>query len=502
MRFINTVTLELEEFYDYQIPEYAILSHRWLLVDQEVSYSDYVAGRKRDAAGYVKILSLCQLAYRKGLAYCWIDTCCIDKSSSSELSEAVNSMYRYYQQARVCFAYLADISDISELASSVWFSRGWTLQELIAPTDVVFRNKDWDWIGTRYGLRQEIASITGIDQALLDGEKGVDWYSNAQIMSWAAHRTTSRLEDEAYCLLGLFRVNMPLLYGEGGDAFRRLQEIIMTRMEDNSLFLWGHEASEHSDQIGHSSILASSPRKFEGCNDIGRGHSSQRILFEVTNQGVMISLHRSYDRDGLDKLIQMAEEHHMTRGQVLNHPVGLTIPLGCYRRTSPQDGEASKTWFVKGAEPWRKHMMKSYFLQLILESGKWRRIGIVSRYSEMFWMDALRHQGLRFFAYTNDYVRIYLHHNRSSQRDYSLRGRCREPGEIQYLHLQDASLASTVYELQMPNGGTSQFTGASSLQSATTSNDGRHVSLSSTRFSTRNGTDWDMSMRQSTSVSI
>lgn len=435
MRLLNTTTLELEEFYDYQIPDYAILSHRWGAVNEEVSYNDYISGRKRTTAGYAKIVNLCQLAHRKGLAYCWIDTCCIDKSSSSELSEAINSMYSWYQRAQICFAYLADISDVSELAQSDWFSRGWTLQELIAPGDVVFRNRDWDWIGNRYGLRQEIASITGIDQALLEGERCLDWYSNAQIMSWAAHRTTSRREDEAYCLLGLFRVNMPLLYGEGSDAFRRLQETIMTRMEDNSLFLWGCEASEHSDQIGHSSILAPSPRQFEGCNDIGKGLSAQRILFEVSNQGVMVSLHRSYDEDGLGKLLQMAEEHQLARSRVLQNPLGLTIPLGVYKKSAWQGDQD----LIR---------RESYFLQLILEFGKWRRIGVVSRYSELFWLDTLRYQGLRFFALSKDYVRICLHHVRNSQRDDSLLGRCRNPGIIQYLHLQNVSMDSGVYDLQ------------------------------------------------------
>lgn len=428
MRLLNTTTLELEEFFEYQVPKYAILSHRWGSLDQEVSYNDYLSSRKTATTGHDKILRFCQLAHRKGLSHCWIDTCCIDKSSSSELSEAINSMFRWYQHAEACFAYLGDVSDVSELAQSDWFTRGWTLQELIAPRDVVFRSRNWDWVGTRDGLREEIAAITGIDQALLNKEKGLDWYSNAQIMSWAAKRITSRLEDEAYCLLGLFGVNMPLLYGEGGDAFRRLQEVIMTKMEDNSLFLWGDEAPEHSDQIGHSSILASSPHKFEGCNDIGRGFSSQRILFEVTNQGVMVSLHRSYDRDGLDTLVHLAEEHQLHRGHVIDFPLGLTIPLGSYRRRASGDNP-------------------SYFLQLILESGRWRRIGVFSRYSERFWEDAVLYQGLRFFAYSNDYVRIYLHHDRVSQRDYSLRGRCKTPGVIRYIHLRDASMDAGVYVL-------------------------------------------------------
>ena len=442
MRLLNTATLELEEFYDYQIPDYAILSHRWGPVNQEVSYNDYIAGRKWDTDGYAKIRNFARLALENSFVYCWVDTCCIDKSSSSELSEAINSMYDWYQRAQVCYAYLDDFSDVSDLVQSRWCFRGWTLQELIAPIDVVFWNKDWNGMGTRCSLQREIASITGIDRALLQGEKGLDWYSNAQIMSWAAHRTTSRLEDEAYCLLGLFGVNMPLLYGEGGKAFRRLQETIMTRMEDNSLFLWGTEAPKFSDQIDDSSILASSPKEFEGCSDIGRGFSSERILFELTSQGIMVSLHRSYDRDGLDTLLQMAEGHQLTRGEVVPSPIGLTVPLGSYRR-SFRKNESGRGYHVK---------MASYRLQLVLEKGKWRRIGVPSQYSHIFWMDALRYQTIRLFAYTNDYVRIYLHHNHKSQRDYSVRGRCSVHGDIQYVHLQDAALHSAVHELQAPGG--------------------------------------------------
>ena len=432
MRLLNANTLEFEEFYDYQIPKYAILSHRWGPPSEEVSYNDYISGRKKNTAGYEKIVRLCYISRSQALAYCWIDTCCIDKSSSAELSEAINSMFSWYQRAQVCYAYLADVHGMFRFDQSDWFKRGWTLQELIAPERVIFLDNGWREIGDWELLAGRVVHVTGIDRALLNGETGIDWYSNAQIMSWAAGRTTSRLEDEAYCLLGLLGVNMPLLYGEGSNAFRRLQEVIMTKMEDNSLFLWGGEALAHGNQIGHSSLLAASPRDFRGCDFICKGLSSQRILFEVTNQGIMVSLHRSYDPDGLGELVRLADEHVDSRGHEILQPLGLTIPLGSYRRARGPLGNAR---FGEEGERW------SYFLQLVLESGKWRRIGVTSRYNQMFWEDALYHQGLRFLAYTNNYVRIYIHHDRSSQKDCSLQGHRKNSGMIQYIHLKDVSLA-------------------------------------------------------------
>ena len=177
----------------------------------------------------------------------------------------------------------------------------------------------------------------------------------------------------------------------------------------------------------------------------------------------MVSLHHSYDQDGLGLLIRIAEGHRLTQGHVLSQPFGLEISLGCYRNTPAPEDRDPQTWYVNGAEPWTPYIMKSYFLQLILESGKWRPLGIVSLFSKTFWMNALRHQGLRFFAFTNDYPRIYLHHRRSSQRDFFLRGRCKEHGVIQYLHLQNASLEYAVHELQTPDSRPSSSAGGIGL---------------------------------------
>ena len=184
------------------------------------------------------------LAEQHGYRWVWIDTCCIDKTSSTELSEAINSMYRWYEQAVVCYAYLYDVSSKrfgpdSPFYSSEWFKRGWTLQELIAPTTLLFIASDWEVLGTRTQLVKHIEAITGIDTAILLHRRQLGRVSIAQRMSWAAYRNTTRIEDEAYCLMGIFGINMPITYGEGDVAFYRLQEEIMKVCPDQTLFAWG-----------------------------------------------------------------------------------------------------------------------------------------------------------------------------------------------------------------------------------------------------------------------
>lgn len=164
----------------------------------------------------------------------------IDKTSSAELSEAINSMYQWYKNANICYAYLEDITDQDQLfhsdrsIESRWFQRGWTLQELIAPRVVEFYTASWAEIGTKSSLRKKISHETGIDIRILDGQDP-SICNVAERMSWAAFRQTTRIEDAAYCLLGLFQVSMPLLYGEGKGAFIRLQQEILRTTDDYSL---------------------------------------------------------------------------------------------------------------------------------------------------------------------------------------------------------------------------------------------------------------------------
>ncbi|KAB5545471.1 heterokaryon incompatibility protein-domain-containing protein [Coniochaeta sp. 2T2.1] len=227
MRLVNTRTLELVDFIGDMgtCPRYAILSHTWS--DDEVTYQDMTTDREAATLekGYSKIVAACRQARRQAddvqyvdepLDWIWIDTCCIDKSSRAELSEAINSMYLWYSHSNVCFAFLSDVHcrvDMAQFSGSRWFTRGSTLQELLAPATGAFYSSTWDI---------------------------------AQRMSWASRRETTPKEDIAYSLLGIFGVSMPLIYGEGGiKAFVRLQEEIMKDSSDQSIFAfgWGQEHS-------------------------------------------------------------------------------------------------------------------------------------------------------------------------------------------------------------------------------------------------------------------
>ncbi len=247
MRLIDTRTLELKFFIAEPEP-YAILSHTW--GEDEVTFQDFLDPKKRSTQrGFEKIRLTCEQALKDGLHYAWVDTCCINKESSSELSEAINSMYKWYQQATVCYGFLEDIkpgatgtydppSLIKDLGKCRWFTRGWTLQELVASHPMEFYGAGWTRIGSKSDLTYELEKLTGIDRGVLRGDLRVDQVSIARRMKWAARRQTTREEDMAYCLMGIFDVNMPMLYGEGSKAFTRLQEEIMKETDDHSLFAW------------------------------------------------------------------------------------------------------------------------------------------------------------------------------------------------------------------------------------------------------------------------
>jgi hypothetical protein len=236
MWLLNTHTFKLEEFYS-DVPSYAILSHRWQQ-DEEVSFGGLEEPHPySNRAGYKKIKDFCAEAQRRRLAYVWVDTCCIDKKSSAELSETINSMYAYYNQAKICYVYLHDVVSMKDFRQSSWFTRGWTLQELLAPPKLHFFNHLWKPIGSRRKLASKIGEITGIPVSALQ-HLDLAGYCVAEKFSWSAYRQTTREEDRAYCLLGLFQINMPLLYGEGARAFHRLQEEIMKMSTDMSIFMW------------------------------------------------------------------------------------------------------------------------------------------------------------------------------------------------------------------------------------------------------------------------
>ncbi|RYP31989.1 hypothetical protein DL767_005434 [Monosporascus sp. MG133] len=237
MRLLNTDSLSLETFTGSP-PSYAILSHTW--DDDEVLFQHAEKGHDawKSKAGAAKIVSSAKVAKDSGHGYIWIDTCCIDKTSSAELSEAINSMFKWYERASVCLAFLSDLLDRKDLASCRWFTRGWTLQELLAPHQLEFYNSKWQHVGSRTELSTEISDITLIESRALHCPLGepLENFTVYERMRWASERRTTREEDIVYCLLGLFQVNMPLLYGEGeSKAFRRLQEEILRDSNDQTI---------------------------------------------------------------------------------------------------------------------------------------------------------------------------------------------------------------------------------------------------------------------------
>jgi hypothetical protein len=217
-----------------EIPKYAILSHTWGSDEEEVTFQDLVHTTEnyKDKIGFQKIQVCGQLAAIHGLKHFWVDTCCIDKSNNTELSTAINSMFRWYQNATICYVYLPDIQSRGRsgweaaFRRSRWFTRGWTLQELIASPSVEFYSSDKHRLGDKTSLERLLCEITGISARAFQSHPLLE-FSEAERMSWLTNRQTKLPEDMAYCMLGIFGVHMPLIYGEGKhNALRRLREEI------------------------------------------------------------------------------------------------------------------------------------------------------------------------------------------------------------------------------------------------------------------------------------
>ena len=394
MRLLHSTEWRFQEFFDDDIPRYAILSHRW--GPDEVSYQslqsairEMEAGGKPElsGSGFLKIQNCRQQAAMGQYEWVWIDTCCIQKESSAELSEAINSMYRWYCNAKTCYVYLADVQEISappfrdgelqdeglmlkiareraleDFKKSEWFSRGWTLQELLAPVSTVFYDASWKLFNTRDNLAEVIHAITGIDPDLLRGRDRlvrIALTSVARKMSWLASRKTSRVEDMAYCMLGLFNVNMPLLYGEGSKAFLRLQLEIINSTDDESIFAWGIGMGP-SDDPAHKSragMLAVKPSLFANSGRVENyewwERPIDRLPYAMTNQGLRFNVE--------------ASEWNLCRVHGSDAP-GLTtgasistfrLDLNCYERSGPI-----------GA---MKRRVVVYLTQTMFLAGRWAR---------------------------------------------------------------------------------------------------------------------------------
>ncbi|EAA28882.2 HET-domain-containing protein [Neurospora crassa] len=418
MRLINTTTLSLTSFLlpVSLLPPYAILSHTWSpSPDDEVTFQEFISLpshelEKKKEKGYAKIKQTCHRAKKSGIEWAWVDTCCIDKSSSAELTEAINSMWGWYRGATVCFAVLEDLEPVpkgvgqehghdgqgqghgqkrngngqgqngngtggkgwkekeggsnvgssrsnvsaattgsgtgtgtgsatsshsqagrmdhlshdekvSRFKSCRWFTRGWTLQELIAPSRMGFYNSKWEFVGEKSTLKHVLAEITQINESVLENSALLPTTPVAQRMSWASSRVTTRPEDMAYCLLGIFDVQIPLLYGEGEKAFIRLQEEIVKETNDFSLFAWKTDNKSGMQHQKHWGILAPSPKEFATCRDIVNwGNTLYNAECLITSKGLRFT---PASGDGLRSGSSRFKE---TEGMYI-------LDLGCYHRS-------------------------------------------------------------------------------------------------------------------------------------------------------------------------
>ncbi|KDN70190.1 putative heterokaryon incompatibility protein [Colletotrichum sublineola] len=314
MRVLNVHTLRLEELYPVgdSPPTYAILSHRWEKdIRDEVLYEDVANATNidtqkwRQKRGFAKVDGACKQAAKDGYDHIWIDSCCINQNSSAELSESINSMYRFYQEAQVCYAFLAglpppnaglDTDESFERHDCVHVPKA--TQELIAPATVLFftdelvgqsRTTHWIYIADKASICEKLSAITNIDAPILKNEQPVGQASVAKRMSWAAKRVTTKPEDHAYSLMGLFDVNMPMIYGEGGTkAFLRLQEEIIKVSSDQSIFAWRDSTATPGARTG---VLATSPKMCKDCGGFFGYYDWDRVEpFSKTNRGLQITL--------------------------------------------------------------------------------------------------------------------------------------------------------------------------------------------------------------------
>lgn len=428
MWLINVEKYHLEHFIDDRhAPPYAILSHTW--GSEEVSFQEFrgINQRVREKAGFRKIRFACEQASQETyegsnsptevLRYLWVDTCCIDKTSSAELSEAINSMFEWYRQARVCFAYLEDVdirhvrkhlpldtdlpfpinqsftgpgteqapsdtdrplsaNEFTTLAShSRWFTRGWTLQELLAPDHVKFFASNWSYLGSKRDHLSSIADITRIPVYALRGSFYIWFFSIAARLSWASGRSTTRVEDMAYSLLGLLGVNMPLIYGEREQAFTRLQEETLRRSSDESMFTWTHCDSSSS----RSSIFADDVSQFAHCGTVVRDFRVKHApKTSLTNLGLEIE------------------------GEVSCNPIRESRRETAYLRLPYKDGRSNAPIYIRIEEVLATHSKVSRSRDLIPFFG-WGTGHGPNRYSPP---QNYRSQGLQKLVVVESYERV------------------------------------------------------------------------------------------------
>ncbi|KAK6436444.1 hypothetical protein LTR95_007362 [Oleoguttula sp. CCFEE 5521] len=401
MRLLHTTTLEFAEF--FKPPTYGILSHRW--GDVEVSYDDMLNHKKLKGEGYRKVIDCCALAKSRGLDYVWIDTCCIDKRSSAELSEAINSMWKWYTHAKECYAYLVDVDSMTTpvgrpfesppYKSSAWFNRGWTLQELLAPRVVIFYDVFWRRIGEKLddSILSEITRITPIPRDCLISHFSLNNACVAKKFSWAATRRTTRPEDTAYCLLGLVGINMPLLYGEGPKAFLRLQQEIIRQTNDESVFAWRDPYAADDYTCG---LLASEVAAFAFSGDVRTADLVQRDPYTVTNQGLDLHAKASQVPDGsvvimpLNSITRPTYQCAIALTRVRNRYSRIaTAGLGQHLKTvypsqcEPSDADTSQRFIVRLQRWDTEYEPANVVLNAKIQRFFMKRIERTKRYKEM-----------------------------------------------------------------------------------------------------------------------
>lgn len=375
---------KLVEFQGDDVPPYAILSHRW--GEEEVYFRDMrkdLSGAMKKA-GWDKVLRCCGQAFEDGLQYVWIDTCCIDKRSSAELTEAINSMYRYYKSARRCYVYLADVhpsttvDQLNEaLLSSQWFTRGWTLQELIAPPTCCFFASDWSLLGHKdrsaesLPFVRKLSTASGVPDDVLRDAYRLRFYCVAQKMSWASKRKTKRPEDRAYSLMGIFDINMPILYGEGQEkAFGRLQLEIMNRSTDQTVLAW------EANKFGYSGLLAGSPDYFVSSGNVDRDDSTIKWLprpYHMTNVGLSIDM-VLYDENHCSKTCQGWAHHRGRQSKVVYAPLDCyrdskRVWIGLYLLSDQEQRDHSEPLLF---QRYKTHTLFSFPEEAVSEEAAWR----------------------------------------------------------------------------------------------------------------------------------
>ncbi|KAF8433704.1 hypothetical protein L210DRAFT_545886 [Boletus edulis BED1] len=243
--------------------KYATFSHRWL-ERGEPSFRDILMSFQ--PAGYSKLVNFCEKAAEYDCCLAWSDTCCINKDSSTELEEAIRSMFKWYRDAHMCIAYLAEATSIDDLGNDVWFTRGWTLQELLAPRAMKFYGKDWVPLTSSINDKQDVCMLDALSRATGIPHRDLRSFRPGtrdvhQKMMWASNRTTTRVEDIAYSLIGIFDVSLTIAYGEGHRAFYRLMETIVNRCGEWEIMAWAGRPS------ADSAALPESPRCYRALGE-------------------------------------------------------------------------------------------------------------------------------------------------------------------------------------------------------------------------------------------